>query len=133
MPDARTAKRPRLDRTGDLCDITTMTKDQELFILTEAATKLGTDSYCGPWLLDVLDELERDIRSDLPPCPSPAESRRQAESIIAEARSQAATIIMNAKDQADRERKQARHEAESIRSNIRSTIAKCSSLIGGWS
>jgi hypothetical protein len=133
MPDARTAKRPRLDSSVNLCDTDTMTKDQELFILTEAATKLGTDSYCGPWLLDVLDELERDIRSDLPPSPSPTISRQQAESIIADARNQAATIIMNAKDAAARELKQARHEAESIRSNLRSTIAKCSSLIGGWS
>lgn len=43
------------------------TKAQELDLLRALATELGPQSYLGPWILDVLPEIEADIRADLPP------------------------------------------------------------------
>lgn len=47
--------------------MTAMTKSQELSILDEAISKLGTGSYLGPWLREVRDEVESMIRSDIFP------------------------------------------------------------------
>jgi hypothetical protein len=44
-----------------------MTKSQELSILDEAISKLGTDSYLGPWLRSVRDEVEGMVKSDIFP------------------------------------------------------------------
>ena len=41
-----------------------LTKTQEIAILTEAATKLGPNSYLGIWLTTFIPMIERDIRSD---------------------------------------------------------------------
>jgi hypothetical protein len=40
------------------------TKSEEIAILTEAASRLGANSYCGPWLTSILPFIEREIRSD---------------------------------------------------------------------
>jgi hypothetical protein len=44
-----------------------MLKAEELGILDRAIAQLGRDSYLGPWLASVRDEVERDIRSDFSP------------------------------------------------------------------
>ena len=44
-----------------------MNKQAELHILDKAITSLGWDSYLGPWLASVRDEVERDITSDFLP------------------------------------------------------------------
>lgn len=44
-----------------------ITKAEEIEILRRAAAGLGPDSYCGPWLMDQLPCIERDLRSDFPP------------------------------------------------------------------
>lgn len=44
-----------------------MTKKQELEIIAEAASRLGPDSYLGPWLTQLLPELEQAMRSDTIP------------------------------------------------------------------
>lgn len=57
-----------------------MTKKQELEIITEAASRLGPDSYLGPWLTQLLPELEQAMRSDTIPQITIADSVRVAES-----------------------------------------------------
>lgn len=77
-----------------------MTKAQEITILRAAAEKLGTASYCGPWLTRILPGIERDIASDNPPgVQTPAE---YAASVIQEAKSGADRILLEAKREADR-------------------------------
>ena len=66
-----------------------MTKQQELEILDGAIAELRPDSYLGPWLASVRGELERNIRSDLPPSPTLAAARAQCEFLIAEAKTAA--------------------------------------------
>ncbi|CAB4162134.1 hypothetical protein UFOVP783_19 [uncultured Caudovirales phage] len=46
---------------------TTMNKQAELHILDHTIKSLGWDSYLGPWLSSVRDEVERDITSDFLP------------------------------------------------------------------
>lgn len=43
-------------------------KSEEIAILRETVAKLGPLSYCGPWLSQQIDGIERDIRSDYPVC-----------------------------------------------------------------
>jgi hypothetical protein len=44
-----------------------MTKDEELAVLDAAISKLGPNSYIGPWLQSVRGEVEQSIRSDITP------------------------------------------------------------------
>jgi cell division septum initiation protein DivIVA len=77
-----------------------MTKSDEITILREAAEKLGSASYCGPWLRGILPGIERDIASDNPPgVQTPAE---YAASVIAEAKREADEMLRKAKLEADR-------------------------------
>jgi hypothetical protein len=73
-----------------------MNKAQELAVITAAAAKLGEDSYLGPWLVGIADELERDLRSDIVPNISLRDAARQAESIVAAAVEKAAQITLDA-------------------------------------
>ena len=47
-----------------------MTKQEEMQILRDAVTKLGTNSYLGPWLSSVLGEVEDNILNDFEPVPT---------------------------------------------------------------
>jgi hypothetical protein len=94
-----------------------LTKAQEMEILTAAAKKLGTDSYAGPWLANLLPFIESDLRSDL--CPEYDLRKTQAEvkKMLAEAKiaaeqhlktasatamRQASEIVTNAHEKAGR-------------------------------
>lgn len=79
-----------------------MNKQQEIETLRKTAEKLGADSYCGPWLLDQLPQIEMDIRSDYFPQITWAESRRIQEQHIADAKAQADSLLQHAKEKADR-------------------------------
>jgi hypothetical protein len=70
-----------------------MKKTQELEILRECAEKLGPNSYCGPWLLDQLPFIERDMRSNMLPQTSWTETRRLEQTTIALAKN--ADLIRN--------------------------------------
>lgn len=52
-----------------------MTKQAELDILRDAISRLGPNSYLGPWLEDQLPWIESDMRSDIPPMSSYSQSR----------------------------------------------------------
>ena len=81
-----------------------MTKNDELQILADAATKLGPHSYCGPWLAAAIPIIERDIQSDNPPNPFTPEERaavilREAEDVLRRAKSDASMILQSAQQQ----------------------------------
>ena len=66
-----------------------MNKDAELKILTEAIEKLGPHSYCGPWLLSVLSEVEIEMRDDLPVTPTLHETQLKCRLVMEETRAAA--------------------------------------------
>ena len=78
-----------------------MNKAQELAVITAAAAELGEDSYLGPWLVQIADELERDLRSDILPTISLKDAERQAAGIVAAAKQQAAATIADAQKEAE--------------------------------
>lgn len=88
-----------------------MNKSQELVILRYAIHKLGPDSYCGPWLASVADEVEQQVRGDFFPTPSIAatqircdvlveEANQLAKQIEADARAKGIKIVKTAKERA---------------------------------
>ena len=82
-----------------------MTKENEIAILDEAITKLGKDSYLGPWLSSVRSEVNAFIKSDI--CPdamdvSLAASRDAASKIKTAASEEAERIVQSAHDKAKR-------------------------------
>jgi hypothetical protein len=77
-----------------------MTKQEEIQILRDAAARLGLESYCGPWLLEVIAAVERDIRADLPPIPTIDAWRRECAAMEAQAKERAAEIVATAKERA---------------------------------
>jgi len=54
-----------------------MNKKQELLALKATAKHLGTDTYIGEWLNNVLPEIERAVESDFIPDMSFSESLKQ--------------------------------------------------------
>lgn len=89
-----------------------MEKSQELKILESCVQQLGPDSYCGPWLTELLPSIAADLQSDfVPQCVMPriaygtareilAGARVEAEKITDKAKVQAETIIESAKQNA---------------------------------
>ena len=108
-----------------------MTKNQELQILDETIAKLGRDSYCGPWLASVRAEVEQDIRCDIAPCQTTAESRRNAEILLREAKESAESMLLGAKARAEREIAEARQEASRIRDRIRLELHRIENILDG--
>jgi len=99
-----------------------MTKHQEIEILRDTIVKLGSDSYCGPWLSGQLGAIESAINSDYSPACyalSPSEAARESQKILAEARKEAGEIRLRAERDASREREFARDWAGEIRAGVR--------------
>lgn len=100
----------------DTVRIGTPTKQQELDILDRTVYLLGPQSYLGPWLQQVKGEVERDIRSDFFPSVNLAETRQQAERLLAEAKAEAERIVATAQAARERaERAVDEHKAEAAR------------------
>lgn len=78
-----------------------MTKSQEIEILLETAAKLGKNSYCGPWLASVAEEVRSEIRSDFMPSPSITLTIKACERRIANAKAEAEIIINGAYKQSE--------------------------------
>ena len=74
-----------------------MTKRQEIEILEKAIAKLGPDSYLGPWLTQVKDEVESIIRSDFFPDITLNAAVDNGNNLIARARAEATDIVAAAK------------------------------------
>jgi chorismate mutase len=73
-----------------------MTKQEELNTLRATAHTLGADSYLGPWLDSVADELEALILADLQPRLTLADAIAKAREVTDEAEREAATRIETA-------------------------------------
>jgi len=101
-----------------------MTKNEELETLRECAEKLGPNSYCGDWLIDQLQFIENDMRSDFLPQMGWADTRKLEQNTLALAKEQAARIIKDAEETAERIRKDARENADLIRNILKIELQK---------
>ena len=101
-----------------------MTKNDELETLRKTAEKLGPNSYCGDWLLDQIPYIERDIRADMFPQLSWADTRKLEQNTLALAKEQAARILKDAQEQAERIKKDARENADMIRNILKMELQK---------
>lgn len=79
-----------------------MMKYQELNILREMACKLGADSYLGPWLDSVANELQALILADIQPHVTLADAIANAREITDKAEHEAKLTIEAAKREATR-------------------------------
>jgi hypothetical protein len=101
-----------------------MTKNDELETLRKCAEKLGPNSYCGDWLLDQIPYIERDIRADMFPQLSWADTRKLEQNTLALAKEQAARILKDAEETAERIRRDARQNADLIRNILKMELQK---------
>lgn len=106
-----------------------MNKQDEIETLRKTAEKLGANSYCGPWLLDQIPQIEQDIRSDYFPQITWTESRRIQDQHIANAKSQAEFMLKQAKDKADRMIQDAEKHSKQIRESLRRDLQKAADSI----
>jgi cell division septum initiation protein DivIVA len=101
-----------------------MTKSQEIETLRECAEKLGSNSYCGDWLLDQLPFIENDMRSDFLPQTSWTETRKLEQNTLALAKEQAGRILKDAEETAERIKTDARKSADLIRNILKMDLQK---------
>jgi hypothetical protein len=106
-----------------------MTKQDEICLLTTCAETLGPDSYCGPWLKDQIQFIERDIRSDMFPQMTWAETRKFEQDTINLAKEQAERIVKDAEEQAARIKKDSEKYVEHVKRGLIRDIEKALSLI----
>lgn len=102
-----------------------MTKQEELQVLRDTVTRLGPDSYCGPWLSSQLDAIESAMGADV--CPSVyalslPEAQRKSLELVTFARAEAERLIERAKKDADTLRAEARRQANSITESAASAL-----------
>jgi len=95
-----------------------MTKQNEIDILLETAKKLGANSYCAGWLLDQIPQIESDMRSDMFPQTTWAESRRIQEQNIRDSQTQSEQILKHAKEKADKLVADAEKQSTQIRNRL---------------
>lgn len=89
-----------------------MTKKQEIEILHETITKLGPDSYCGPWLESVLSEVESEMRSDFLPTPSLWVTKKECADLVNAAKLEAGKLVQDALATAERMRAACRRDLD---------------------
>lgn len=104
-----------------------MRKAEEIQMLREVAKVLGPNSYCGPWLASVADEVEYEVRSDFFPTPSIAATRKECENLKADAIAEAGMIEAVAREKANKIASDADDRASRIRD--RAAIALRSALV----
>ena len=98
-----------------------MTKSDELQVIREAISRLGSDSYLGPWLADQMPSIESALASDYPPeayALSIHEARIHCEKLVNKAKEESEAILARAKAEAEKERQKACKFNESIRSDL---------------
>ena len=71
-----------------------LTKAEEIAILVETAERLGPHSYCANWLREMIPFVESDIRGDMAPHTTMAETLAMRHSILSDAK--------EAREQADK-------------------------------
>jgi hypothetical protein len=101
-----------------------MTKNDEIQLLLEASIKLGSDSYCGPWLRDQIPFVEHDIRCDIIPNSSWSDTRRLHDGMIETAKQQSEYLLKAATEKADKIMRDAEKQAENTRKALARDIQK---------
>ena len=101
-----------------------MTKHDEIQLLLEASIKLGSDSYCGPWLRDQIPFVEHDMRCDIMPTSSWSETRRLHDGMIETAKQQSEYLLKAATEKADKIMRDAEKQAENTRKALARDIQK---------
>jgi hypothetical protein len=92
-------------------------KAEEIAILRETAERLGPHSYCANWLREMIPFVESDIRGDMAPNTTMAETLALRHSIISDAK--------EAREQADKVLAQARLEfakSQELAANLREAV-----------
>lgn len=80
-----------------------MTKEQEISILSETITRLGSDSYLGEWFALIKNEVERDVRNDIFPSITISDYLVKTKADCYNLRYEAEIILKNAKVKAQTE------------------------------
>jgi len=101
-----------------------MNKATEIHLLRTCAETLGPDSYCGPWLLDQIPQIEAEIRSDLLPMVSYADARRGQEQTRLAAKADCELMLAEAKAEAERIRANAERFDRETRARLSREIQK---------
>jgi hypothetical protein len=101
-----------------------MTKHDEIQALMELAHKLGSDSYCGPWLDSQIPFIEHDMRCDILPTSSWSETRRLHDGMLNTAREQAQYIIKSANEEGGKIMAQAQRQSENTRQALARDIQR---------
>ena len=99
-----------------------MTKAEEIEAIRELAARLGPDAYCGPWLAEVADMVESDIRADMHPTPTLSATRRFCDEVIATAKERADGITSAAYDRAAEREGNVHRQIESAASALRTAL-----------
>lgn len=98
-----------------------MTKSEEIQVIRDAISRLGVDSYLGPWLADQMPSIESSLASDYPPeayALNIGEARIHCVKLVFQAREEAEKILARAKADAEKERQKACQFNESIRADL---------------
>lgn len=105
-----------------------MRKSEEIAILKDAAARLGLESYCGPWLLSVIAQVEADITADHPPSPTIEATRAHCEAMLEQAKTRREELdgISQAK------RQQFEQRADSIREDLGSRLRDALRQLERW-
>ena len=97
-----------------------MTKAEEIALFDKLTEAFPADSYVKPWLRSIRESVAADIRSDIFPTQTPADTRAMMAEEINRARDQAAGMIDTATIRAAAIVKTAETEAANIRARMES-------------
>jgi hypothetical protein len=107
-----------------------MTKTQELELLDRTIATFGRNSYLGPWLADVRDELRQTIMADLTPRPAlPREAYAEAARTISDATAAADDIRARAIEAAATIRQTADRDLAELRRRTRAVLEQAASRL----
>jgi cell division septum initiation protein DivIVA len=101
-----------------------MLKSVEISMLRAFAAKLGQNSYCGPWLNSIADEVESQLASDFFPAPTLAGTRKDCDDMLALAKDKATQIEADAQAKADRLMKSAEQRILDLRNRTAIAIRR---------
>lgn len=95
-----------------------MTKNQELEILDAAISKLGPDTYLGPWLSQIRFELKSLLQSDILPQISLEDASKEARLVLERANLEADRIVKTARKNVQGIEQNAAEEATRIGNSV---------------
>ncbi len=102
-----------------------LSKAAEVSLLRQLSAAFGPNSYIGPWLADVVANVEADIANDLPPSPTLSEARQlqhEARQILAAAHKDAECVRNAAYDDAKKIRAAAEQSSQAITARAAASV-----------